>query len=301
VREGGSVKKTLYTLNVNGYAPEITALTFPLLKHYAAKIGAEFHVITERKYPEMPITFEKFQVSELAQERGDEWSIFFDADTLIDPEQFDITNHLPKDTVAHNGSDFSGIRWTWDKYMKRDGRGIGSCTWCVIASDMTVEDLWWKPFPHTADEHGMRYALNTNILPNIHITVGEHNSGHCQREHLIDDYLLSRNISRFGLKFTTVSDICSNLGVRGPNGAKISPWLWHLYTLSNEAKVKKMLAVMSTAREQPAFEEKVQIGDSPQGPVGKTADGRVISPCGRGWGLMGVDQANAFRKEWNIK
>jgi hypothetical protein len=285
------MKKTIYSLVVNNYAPEIQALTFPLMKHYAAKIGADFQVITERKYPDMPITFEKFQVAEKALERGDEWSIFFDADTLIDPEMFDITNHIGKDTVFHNGKDFNGIRWTWDKYMRRDARGIGSCTWCVGASEWTIEDLWAKPTIPLEE-----------ILGAIHITVGEHNSGNCQTEHLIDDYLLSRNIARFGLKFRTISEVCSDLNVRGPNGQLISPWLFHLYTLSNEDKLKKMLGVMSTQRDHPAFEERGgQIGDSPGGPVMKMPDGRIIPNCGRGWGLMSTEQADEFRKKWNVK
>jgi hypothetical protein len=283
-------RKTLYTLVVNDYAPEITALTFPLMKHYAAKIGADFHVITERKYPDWPITFEKFQVGELALERNDEWSIFFDADTLIDPEMYDVTNHIGKDTVFHNGKDFNGVRWKWDRYMRRDARGIGSCTWCVGASEWTVEDLWMKPTISLEE-----------ILSNIHITVAEHNSGECHTEHLIDDYLLSRNIARFGLKFKTIMDVCGDIGVRGPQGQLVSPWLWHIYQTPNDVKLRRMLAVMSTQREHPAFEERVQVQESPNGPVGKTSDGRMIGPCGRGWGIMSKDQADEFRAKWSVK
>lgn len=296
------MKKTLYTLNVNGYAPEITELTFPLMKHYAAKIDAEFVVIKDRKYPEMPITFEKFQVGELAQIRGDEWSIFFDADTLIDPEMFSVTNHLPRNTVAHNGKDFNGIRWKWDKYMHRDGRGIGSCTWCVIASDWTVGDLWHNPLGCNGDDTSIQQEVLAEILSNIHITVGEHNSGNCKTEHLIDDYLLSRNIARFGLAFKTVSEVCWDLGVRADGDRRVSPWLWHLYNIPNDLKVKRMLAVMSTEREQPAFEERGgQLENSPVGPVMKMPDGRIIQNCGRGWGLMSREQADQYRKKWGIR
>ena len=284
-------RKTIYTLCVNDYAPVIQALTFPLLRHYAEKIRADFHVITERKFPDMPITFEKFQVADLARERGDEWSLFLDADTLVDPEMYDVTNHIGKDTVFHNGKDFNGIRWTWDKYMRRDGRGIGSCTWCVGASDWTVEDLWRKPDDIALDE----------ILKNIHITVGEHNSGHCQTEHLIDDYLLSRNIARFGLKFTTVAEVCGSLGMTGPNNQGVSPWFWHMYTLSNEEKVRNMLAVLSTQRDHPAFAERGELVQGPNGPLTRTPDGRMLQPCGRGWGIMTLDQANEFRQKWQVK
>jgi hypothetical protein len=59
------MKKTLYTLSVNDkhpgqdFEPEITALTFPLMRKYAHKIGADFHVIRERKHPDMPPVYEK--------------------------------------------------------------------------------------------------------------------------------------------------------------------------------------------------------------------------------------------------
>ncbi|HWB97853.1 MAG TPA: hypothetical protein VG672_14160 [Bryobacteraceae bacterium] len=46
------IKKTVYTLNIGDYAPEICALTYPLMEAYARKIGADFHVIRERKFPD---------------------------------------------------------------------------------------------------------------------------------------------------------------------------------------------------------------------------------------------------------
>jgi hypothetical protein len=112
--------------------------------------------------------------------------------------------------------------------------------------------------------------------------------------------LLSRNIARYGLSFTTIMEVCSTIGVKGPQGQHVSPWLWHLYTLSNEQKVRMMLAVLSTPREQPAFTERGQPMDTPQGPMLKTPDGRIIGACGRGWGIMKPDDAEAFRKKWNI-
>ena len=62
------LKKTVFTLNIDGYAPEVTELTYPLMKHYAAKIGADFHIIKERKFPDWPPVYEKMQIYQLAQE-----------------------------------------------------------------------------------------------------------------------------------------------------------------------------------------------------------------------------------------
>src|SRR5271168_5376308 len=72
------VKKTIYTLNVGGYAPEICALTYPLLQAYARKIGADFHVIRDRKFPDWPVVYEKLQIHVLGKEHGDDWNIYID-------------------------------------------------------------------------------------------------------------------------------------------------------------------------------------------------------------------------------
>src|ERR1700733_1320908 len=108
------MKKIVITLNINDYQPAIRSLTFPLMKSYANKIGAEFAEITERKFPDWPIVMEKFQVADVA--RDYDWSIFVDADALISPEFFDVTTHLSKDQVCFNGKDFSQIRSYSDKY-----------------------------------------------------------------------------------------------------------------------------------------------------------------------------------------
>jgi len=198
------MRKTLYTLNVGGnYSPEICRLTYPLLKHYADKIGAEFCVITRRAFPEWPLTVEKFQIYALAQTRGDEWSIFLDSDALVHPDMFDVTNHLPKDTVAHNGSDMAGLRWRYDRFFHRDGRHISSCNWFTIGSEWCV-DLW-RPL----DDLSVEEALS-NIIPSNHERISPPRIG---AEHLIDDYIASRNIAKYGLKFTTIREISTKVNL----------------------------------------------------------------------------------------
>jgi hypothetical protein len=304
------IRKVLYTLNINKYAPEITALTFPLMKTFCKKIGAEFHVITEREYPEWPITYEKLQIFRLGRGRfavADEhrtsvsnalangryepppdWNWFLDADTLISPEMFDPTDHLSKDTVCHNGKDMGGLRWRYDQYFRRDGRHIGSCNWCTIASDWCL-DLW----------HPLEDLTLEQALANIHPTINERTCGFCEPEHLIDDYTLSRNIARYGLKTTTIMEIYQKLGI--PIGL-----LWHKYTVSNEQKVQEMLAVLSTPNGRPAFpasEQELaegQIGNDGQRPVLRTKDGTLISACGIGWGIMTQEEVAAYRKQWGV-
>jgi hypothetical protein len=210
-------RKTIYTLNINNYAPQITKLTYPLLKYYARKIGADFYVIKDRKFPEWGVTYEKLQIFELAEQRGDEWSIYIDSDALVHPETLDWTVYLSKDTIAHNGTDFANVRWRYDRYFQRDGRNIGSCNWLTIASEW-CRDLW-HPLEISPKE-----AVDA-IFP----TVMEMNTV-ITPDHLIDDYALSRNIARYGLKTKTLLRLGEEV-IPGSN------FYWHAYVLPIEQKV----------------------------------------------------------------
>lgn len=217
------MKKTLFTLNVDGYAPEITALTYPLLKKYAYKIGADFHVITDRKFPSLPPVYEKLQIYNLGQ--NSDWSIYIDSDALVHPDMFDPTEFIHKDTVCHNGNDMANNRWRYDKYFRRDGRHIGSCNWFTVGSDWCL-DLW-----HPLDDITYEEALD-NIFP-----IQDELNTVITREHLIDDYILSRNIAKYGLHFTTVMKIMTDYLI--PGG-----YLWHQYTISIEEKIKQMREIL---------------------------------------------------------
>jgi hypothetical protein len=222
-RQGGlKMKKTIYTLNIGNYAPEIRELTYPLLKRYAHKIGAEFFEITERKYPQYPPVYEKFQIYDLGREHKNDWNIYIDADTLIHPEFPDITTQLKKDTVCFHWKDFAPIRFRYDKYFLRDGRNIGEGNWFAIASDWCL-DLW-----HPLDDITFEEAVE-NIFP----TYSEMNTV-IKRDHLIDDYLVSRNIARYGLKH------CLIMEEMAKQGLQTFQYLFHEYLYSTEEKVIHM-------------------------------------------------------------
>jgi hypothetical protein len=213
------MKKTIFLLNVDNFAPEITALTYPLIERYAKKIGAGVHMITDRKFPSYPPVYEKMQIFDLGREMGNDWNIYIDSDALVHPDMFDVTEFIKKDTVCHNGSDMANNRWRYDGYFRRDGRHIGSCNWFAVASDWCL-DLWHPltiPYEVALEQiFPIQNELNTVIT----------------RDHLIDDYTLSRNIARFGLKFRTVIDIIKEQG--GGN------YFWHAYTVGIKEKVEMM-------------------------------------------------------------
>jgi hypothetical protein len=217
------LKKTVYTLNIDNYAPEISEITFPFMKAWAHKIGAAFHVISERKFPQFDPGYEKMQIFELGREAKNDWNIYLDSDALVHPDMLDVTTYLTKDTVAHNGKDVIGNRYREDKYHWRDGRHISSCNWFTIASDWCL-DLW-----HPLDDLTPEEAKN-NIFP----TVNEVKGG-VTKAHLIDDYVLSRNIARFGLKFVTVIEI---LKLRC--GYEANFMMHHLYAIPLQEKIIRL-------------------------------------------------------------
>lgn len=219
------IKKTIYTLNVDNYAPEITKLTYPFMRYYAHKIGAEFHIINKRKFPNMPPVYEKLQILELAQIMQNDWNIYIDSDALVHPETVDFTALLHKDTVLHNGSDMALVRWNYDNVFMRDGRNIGSCNWFTIASDWCL-DLWQPldmPF--------------VQALKNINPTAEELRCG-ITKEHLIDDYTLSRNIAKYGLKFKTATQVLQE------NGLPEANFFYHVYTEPIPQKVKMIKKII---------------------------------------------------------
>ena len=99
------MKKVLVTLDIN-YPKEITDITFPCMEQYARNIGAEFLVLDERKYPDLPITQEKFQLYDIDAD----YIIFLDADVLINPNSFNFST-LKSDIIVIaewlDGADFS--------------------------------------------------------------------------------------------------------------------------------------------------------------------------------------------------
>ena len=222
------VKKTIYTVNIDNYQPAITAITFPFQKAWAHKIGAEWYCISTRKFPEWSGRYEKFQIYELGREHQNDWNIYIDSDALVHPDMLDPTTYIEKDTVLHNGRDVLGNRYREDIYTYRDGRHISSCNWLAIASDWCL-DLW-----HPLDDMTPEQAIE-NIFP----TAGEICKG-VKPTDLIDDYVMSRNIARYGLKFNTVIDL-----LREKCGYETNFMMHHLYAMDEAEKVKNLQECMS--------------------------------------------------------
>ena len=198
------MRKALVTLNIGNYLPEITRLTYPFFKIYSNKIKADFIEITERQWPHIPIpNYEKFQLHEISGNY--DYTYFIDCDAWISPDTPDWAELVgDKSVVLFNGVDNRLDRFSASNYSRRSGSRIGACTWNVICSDWTGPDLWTPPddFESACNEISLLWC--------------EAKTGNCKRDHLIDDYQLSENIARYGLKVQTINGILEKMN-RAPN------------------------------------------------------------------------------------
>jgi len=203
----------------------VVELTFPLFRRYAQKIGADFNIITERKFPHNDIEYERLQVCKLGKDY--DWNFLFDADTVIHPELFDVTAYLTKDTILHSGIDRGDLRWRFDEYFLRDGRNIGSCNWFTLASNWCL-DLWQPPDDLTEEE----------VVERICLTNFERLHGVTTR-HLVIDYITSRNVARYGLKLLTFADMLKKLGREKEN------YFFHEYTVPKASKAERIKTLLT--------------------------------------------------------
>lgn len=166
-------KRKIFTLCVNNYFPELMAYTLPSIERYAQKIGAEFHVITERKYPEFPPTYEKMQVYELGADS--QWNLFLDADIMVRKDAPDVM--VDEGSIGLFAGFTATDQFRPDIYFARDRRNRGISGFMVLSSWLT-HDLW------TPLEFPWEVAKN-NLT----------------RHHCIDEYCISRNLSKYGLRY----------------------------------------------------------------------------------------------------
>lgn len=220
------MRKAVFTLNINNYAPEIRELTYPLIKHYCHKIGAEFCEITERKNPSWPLPYEKLQIYDLGKDN--DWNIFIDADAMVYPDLFDVTEFLPRDTVMHWGMDPANNRWVFDDYFRRDGRNISSAGWFAVASKWCL-DLW-HPCELTPEE------VQSRIFPSAF-----ESASHLRPEHFIDEFVTSRNIAKFGLKYQNFTDWPSS--IKGDGN-----YFWHVYGVPDHMKLEEIKKIITAWR-----------------------------------------------------
>ncbi len=188
------MRKLIHVVNINDFFPELFALTYPTIRSYANRNGYMINMITERKFPDYPINYEKMQVYEDGKDA--EVNILCDADMLIHPQFPDVTEFLKRDSIAFN--DNYNISWKYHvdriRYFMRDGRDVGIATNFVVSSDWT-HDVWEPLSLSQKDIEDLAKKENTD-------TGGADGRGW---GHYADEFALSYNMAKYGLKYTGVT------------------------------------------------------------------------------------------------
>ncbi|MEY4700577.1 MAG: hypothetical protein RL326_764 [Pseudomonadota bacterium] len=174
-----NLKKCIHVLATAGYAPELCGITIPRLRAYASRIGADFNLIQERKFPDYPINYERMQVYDAG--KGYDWNINIDADMVVGSQLRDVTDTTPKGqvSIAMKYDLSTHFHTMGNIFFERDGRDVGLVDAFVVTSALT-HDLW-KPLPGDFVSH-KRLFKDTEYRR-------------------ISEYCLSLNLATYGLHY----------------------------------------------------------------------------------------------------
>lgn len=226
------MKKCIVTMCMNDWEPDITSQTFALMKFHAKKIGADFTIIDERKFPNLPLQCERFQIYDMVDEY--DWIIQLDADLLLHPDMPDVTELITKDTVLISTWDWAPKRFKLDEYFRRDARQIS------VPGFFTVTSNWMKDFWRMPDDLSIEECID-RTTPLLHEFAGRRMGS----EHIVYDFILSRNVAKYGLRVRSLQELfhtCSK-GDRMPmNG--IEEYVMHNSSLPLEYKKQHIAQVL---------------------------------------------------------
>lgn len=187
------MKNLVVTLDIN-YPKEITDITYPCMKEYAENINADFKIINERKNPELPVPMEKFQLYNLCKDY--DWVIFLDADCLINPDTFNFTKAVEPDIIIV--AEYLDILKSKDPQFKTTN----------VMGKYNL-DL------HTPFSFLVFHSSQKNVVYNwdnplqyvtyVNETLSMKKNGKKSEWHL-DEFLLSVNITRYGINTASLKD-----------------------------------------------------------------------------------------------
>lgn len=166
------MSKGVFVVRVDNYLPDLCEVTLPAIEEWAKKIRASFTVITERKYPDLPPTYEKTQVWKLG--RGNDWNILIDCDMAIRPEMYDVTVATMPGTIGAWMVYDPAITIAKDEILPLDGSGLALAT-NFMAVPQAFHDVWRHLDMESAE-----------LLSRM------------KRPFVVDEYCISRNIKQLG-------------------------------------------------------------------------------------------------------
>lgn len=170
--------KKLFVVRVGNYWPEICRYTIPTIEFWAKKNNWQYVEIKDKYFNgDFSPTVEKLQIAKLGAES--DWNLLIDADVMIRPDLYDMTNSEDPKIVRSSYGFPADKKFKSSLYFERDGRNQGISGGCVLSSRLT-HDLW--------NNSPLQWAKD-----------------HCADRHIIDEFVISTNLARYGLKFDGIN------------------------------------------------------------------------------------------------
>ena len=177
------MKKIIHCVYINDYFPELWEMCLPTIKQYAHKTQSELNIITQRKFSDWHINYEKMQVYEDGKHA--DCNFLIDADIMIHPQFPDFSSGITlPHHIAFNDNYHASTKFHVEDnlYFQRDGRDVGIASNAVISFKST-HDVW-EPLSITPQQ-----GRDITFV----------------REGDIDEYTLSHNMAKYGLKYTGIT------------------------------------------------------------------------------------------------
>jgi len=170
------MKTCVHIVNIDNFFPELFNLTIKTVERFCEKYKFELNIIKDRKYSDLTILSEKLQVYDYGLNY--DWNLLLDADILVHPNTYNPFTYFNPIEVGNKDEYKANAQLRLDKYFIRDNRNIGLSS-CVLATSRLTHDLWKFPNDLTKNE------IYSNIL---------------QERKCVDEYIISRNLAKYGLK-----------------------------------------------------------------------------------------------------
>lgn len=203
------MKKLLVTLNINDYDKEITELTFPYMREYAKNIGADFHIITERKFPDLPLRLEEFQMYEFSKIY--DWIIFLDADCLINPKGVDLTKLVEEDRVLI-AKYVPSTHHFYPENIKGKYNLKYYAPFFFLVLHKNSRDCV-KPYQNPYDYYEYINLNSTHPGMKTYMKIRTHLSEEKIKDTLIDEFLLTLNLHRYNIKTASLQEDFPKLNI----------------------------------------------------------------------------------------
>jgi len=203
------MKKLLVTLNIDDYDKEITELTFPHMREYAKNIGADFHIITERKFPKVPLRLEFFQLYDFCNTY--DWIIFLDADCLIDSKGVNLTTLVEEDRVLIAKYNPPTHHFHPENIDGRYNLKYYAPFFFLVFHKNSRNCV--KPYENPFDYYNHIDISSTHPEMKNYMKIRTHLTEKEIRDTLIDEFLLTLNLHKYNIKTASLQEDFPELNI----------------------------------------------------------------------------------------